>query len=161
MHIREATEADLMAMAALSEAKRTEYEKYSPVFWRKAEGVTEQQARFFANRMLRNEHVITLVAEHDSTIEGFIIAMVHQAPPVYNPGGPVCTIDDFTVASADLWPTTGVALFNEATARAQQRGVVLAITVCGHLDEPKRTMLQAQGATIASEWYVKPLQKSD
>ncbi len=76
---------------------------------------------------------------------------------MYDPGGPVCTIDDFTVATPDLWATTGVALLEATTALARERGVVLMITVCGHLDMPKRSMLQEHGATIAAETFVKPL----
>jgi GNAT superfamily N-acetyltransferase len=157
MQIRAATPADVPAMVALSDAKRTEYATYSPVFWRKAEGGAEAQARFFTNRQLPNEQIITLVAERDGTVEGFIMAMVQEAPPVYDPGGPVCMIDDFTVATPDLWATTGLALLEAATALARERGAVLTITICGHLDTPKRRMLQEHGATIAAETFVKPL----
>lgn len=157
MQIREATEADLPAILALAEAKRAEYATYSPVFWRVAEGAVEGQGHFFTKQRLQNEQSINLVAEDEGVIQGFIMALVHMAPPVYDPGGPVCTIDDFTVASPDLWPTVGRALLEAATERVRARGVVLVITVCGYLDQPKRAMLQAEDATIASEWYVKPL----
>ena len=56
----EATETDVAQMVALAEAKRTEYAAYSPIFWRKAEGSAEEQARFFANWQLRDDKVITL-----------------------------------------------------------------------------------------------------
>ncbi len=160
MQIREATEADVLAMTMLADAKRTEYATYSPVFWRKADKGVEVQTRYFTNRMIGQEHVISLVAEaEDGAIEGFIMAMVREAPPVYDPGGLVCWIDDFTVATADKWATTGVALYTDVTARAQQRGVVLVVSVCGYLDVAKRMILQAQGATIAVETYVQPLQQ--
>ncbi len=160
MQIRDATEADVRAIAARADAKRTEYATYSPVFWRKAERGIEVQTRYFTNHMLGQEQIISLVAEHeDGTLEGFVMAMVREAPPVYDPGGPVCWIDDFTVAAPEQWVTTGVALYREVTERAQQRGAVLVVTVCGHLDVPKRTMLQAQDATITAETYIQPLQQ--
>jgi hypothetical protein len=157
MQIRAATEADLESILALAAAKRDEYATYSPVFWRVAEDANEKQAPFFLNQRLHNNSAITLVAEVDEVISGFIMAVIHPAPPVYNPGGPVCSIDDFTVAAPSMWPTIGVKLLDAATQQARERGAVLIIIVCGQGDIPKSMMLQAQGATVASEWYVKPL----
>jgi ribosomal protein S18 acetylase RimI-like enzyme len=157
MHIRKATDADLPAILELAATKRDEYAGYSPVFWRVANDAIEKQRSFFINQRMYNDEIITLVAERDGSIDGFIMAMIHTAPPVYDPGGPVCSIDDFTVAAPDLWPTTGKMLLDAVTSQAQARGAVLVIIVCGHLDASKRAMLQGHGATIASEWYVKPL----
>jgi len=157
MQIRDVTAADVPAMAALADAKRTEYATYSPVFWRKSDTGIEAQTRFFTNRMLPSDTVISLVADNDGTIEGFVIGIVLQAPPVYDPGGPVCSIDDFTVAHPDSWATVGAALYKEVTIRAQQRGARVMLTITGHLDAPKRAMLQAQGAAITVETYVQPL----
>ena len=159
MQIRDVTATDVPAMAALADAKRTEYAIYSPVFWRKADNGLEVQTRFFTNRMLPSDTIISLVADTDGTIEGFVIGIIREAPPVYDPGGPVCWIDDFTVAHPELWATVGAALYREATLRAQQRGVVAMVTIAGHLDTPKRTMLQAQGAPITVETYVQALQQ--
>ena len=97
------------------------------------------------------------MAEEHGVVVGFVMALIHHAPPVYDPGGPVCSIDDYTVATPELWPTVGAALLDAATVHAQERGAVLVIVVCGHRDEPKRTLLHEYGATLASEWYVKPL----
>ena len=159
MQIRDVTATDVPAMAALADAKRTEYAIYSPVFWRKADNGLEVQTRFFTNRMLPSDTVISLVADTDGIIEGFVIGIIREAPPVYDPGGPVCWIDDFTVAHPELWATVGTALYWEATLRAQQRGVVAMVTIAGHLDMPKRAMLQARGAPITVETYVQALQQ--
>jgi hypothetical protein len=43
-------------------------------------------------------------------LTGFLIATLKPAPPVYDPGGPSCDIDDFAVTPAARWPTTGVRL---------------------------------------------------
>lgn len=159
MHIRDVTAADVPTIATLADAKRTEYAAYSPVFWRKSDDGMEIQTRFFTNRMLPSDTTISLVADTDGTVEGFVIGTIREAPPVYDPGGPVCWIDDFTVARSELWATVGTALYRGVTERAQQRGVVAMVTIAGHLDTPKRAMLRAQGAPITVETYVQPLQR--
>ena len=156
MKIRPATEEDVTDMVALSDLKRTQYEHDLPLFWRKAEGAAEKQARYFRSQ-LPQANVIALVAHGDGLMQGFILANVTTAPPVYDPGGRVCVIDDFVVAGPRHWPTVGRALLAEARGKAKELGAVLSVVVCGHLDEPKRSMLQATGAAIASEWYVDPI----
>jgi len=39
-------------------------------------------------------------------LTGFLIATLNLAPPVYDPGGLTCDIDDFVVTPAPKWPTT-------------------------------------------------------
>lgn len=157
MTIRAATEADLPAILELAAAKRDEYATYAPVFWRVADDAVERQALFFRNQWIQNPQALTLVTERDGSIVGFIMARVHAAPPVYDPRGPVCSVDDFTVATSDLWNTTGEALLGAAKQWAQERGAVLIIVVTAQRDTAKRTMLAATGATVASEWWVQPL----
>ena len=153
--IREASTDDVPRMIALSERARLVYEQYAPTFWRGAKDAAEKQAAFFHAQLLR-EDTLCLVSEHEGQIEGFVIAGVVTAPPVYDPGSPVCMIDDFVVASPDQWATIGRSLLEEARNRAQARGANLSVVVCGHLDEPKREMLRSAGFSIASEWYVNP-----
>jgi len=156
MSIRPATLDDVPSMIVLADIKRTEYERFAPTFWRKAADGAEQQAAYFTSLLQRPE-VIALVYEEVDGLVGFVIATITQAPPVYDPGGPVCVIDDFTVATANDWATIGASLLRAIRTRAHARGVTLAVVVCGHLDEPKRAMLQANDFAIASEWYVNPL----
>jgi hypothetical protein len=82
--------------------------------------------------------------------------MLTPAPPVYDPGGLTCQIDDFVVVTAARWPTTGVRLLRAGLAEAARRGAIQAVVVTGHLDQPKRQALQACGLEIASEWWVTP-----
>ncbi len=63
------------------------------------------------------------------------------------------------MAHPDLWATVGAALYQEATIRAEQRGIVAMVTIASHLDAPKRAMLQAQDASITVETYVQSLRK--
>ena len=156
MTIRRAQSSDIPQMVALSEEKRIEYQGYSPVFWRKAPNSSSSQA-VYLSRLLDDDQIIAFLAEHNGDTRGFILASMTQAPPVYKPGGPVCIIDDFTVASSQEWETIGADLLQAAQEEAKDRGAVLSIVVCGHQDQPKRQMIQQAGLSIASEWYVNPL----
>jgi hypothetical protein len=150
--IRPATLTDVPRMIGLAEQKRAQYEQYQPTFWRRAVDAQAAQTPCF-EKLVADESVIALVHETDGLLDGFVIAALMQAPPVYNPSGLTCMIDDFV---AD-WSTIGSALLEAAAQEAKQRGAVQVVVVCGHLDEPKRAMLHGQGLTIASEWYVRDL----
>ena len=152
--VRPAQSYDVERMAELADRKRTEYEQFSPTFWRKAEGAVAGQITFFL-ALLERSNVITLVWE-EGEIKGFIIGSVVPPPPVYDPGKNVCVVDDFVVSDPELWPTVGAALLDAVREQAEGLGAQLSVVVCGHLDEPKRAMLRDNGFGIASEWYVNP-----
>lgn len=146
--IRPATLADVAEMVQLSEQKRQEYQTYQPVFWRKALDAQAQQTPFFES-LLHNPESIALVAEADEMIMGFVIASVR--------GGQQCSIDDFCVADPTTWSTVGRALLEAARAAAKARGVTNYEVVCGHLDQPKRAMLQAAGLRVDRNWFTHPI----
>lgn len=154
MAVRTAQPYDVEGMAELADLKRTEYERFSPTFWRKAEGAKEGQVTFF-RALLERPNVIALVWD-EGEVTGFIIGSVAPPPPVYDPGKHVCVVDDFVVADPVIWPTVGAALLNAVRERAEGLGARLSVVVCGHLDEPKRAMLRDNGFSVASEWYVNP-----
>jgi hypothetical protein len=156
MNIRAAREADISSMVAIAETKRIEYEGYSPVFWRKTPDSSPKQEVFFQHLLTRTD-VIALVAEAGNTLSGFIISAITPAPPVYNPGGPVCIVDDFGVANPQEWDSVGAALLAAVEREAKARGAVLSVVVCAQRDQAKRAMLQQAGLAVASEWHVKPL----
>lgn len=158
--LRKATPEDVVAMVDLSERKRLEYQQFQPVFWRKAEDSRQKQIPFFEH-LLHDEQTIAYVYEQAGALIGFIIARLQPAPPVYNPGGLTCMVDDFVVAEPDNWDTIGVSLLDEVNRVARERGAVQTVVVCGHLDMPKRGMLNQDGYSIASEWYVKTLTRNE
>lgn len=151
--IRNAQVADVPRMVELSEQKRTEYEKQQPLFWRKAQGSASAQQSYFEH-LLTLDNVIALVYQQEGTIRGFVIAGLHDAPPVYDPGGLTCNIDDFVVEHRSLWKSVGRALLDRAIADARARKVVQVVVVTGGHDIPKREMLSAMGLSLASEWWV-------
>jgi hypothetical protein len=82
--------------------------------------------------------------------------MLVPAPPVYDPGGLTCLVDDFMVATPDLSASVGAALLDKAIEHARPRGAVQTVVVCGPHDTPKRAMLIDAGHVVASEWHTKP-----
>ena len=157
--IRLAEDFDLNEILELANSKRLEYETYQPVFWRVAPDAIAQQRDYLASQ-IANEEVITLVATLQSKLVGFAIGRLVSAPPVYNPGGLTCSIDDFVVNRNDLWETVGVDLLDQVRKVAASKGAVQVVVVCGHHDESKKKMLEKCFLTIASEWWVAPI-KSD
>jgi hypothetical protein len=152
--IRRAEITDVPSMVDLSEQKRLQYQSYQPLFWTKAEDSRAKQTPFFQNQVSR-DHVIALVHETDSHIDGFVIASMVPSPPVYA-AGLTCAIDDFCVVG-HAWAEIGRALLDAVSQQGQDGGATQSVVVCGHLDQMKREMLAASGYTIASEWWVKPI----
>lgn len=101
--------------------------------------------------------MISLVATDHDTVVGFAIGVLHPAPPVYNPGGPACTIDDFTVDHPNRWATTGADLLHAVRTRAATLGAVQVVVVVGHHDHTKQAALAAVGLTPASQWLTTPI----
>ncbi|MGI8687476.1 MAG: GNAT family N-acetyltransferase [Thermomicrobiales bacterium] len=151
--IRPASMADVPRMVELSEQKRSEYEQHQPVFWRKAADAAEKQTAYIS-RLVARDDILAFVYETDTTIDGFIIGVLMSAPPVFDPGGLTCLVDDFVVLHAPDWQTIGVTLLHAAADAAKERGAVQVVAVCGRHDEPKRAMLAAHGCSVASEWWV-------
>ncbi len=75
-------------------------------------------------------------------------AVLLSAPPVYDPGGPVCFIEDW---SGDE------ALLTEAERTAAAKGAVLTRVICPHDDDGRAAALTRRGYAIASEWYTAVL----
>jgi GNAT superfamily N-acetyltransferase len=142
-------------MTALAGIRREQYARYQPLFWRPAAAAPGKH-RTYLGRLVASDEVITLVSEEAGQLTGFLIAALNPAPPVYDPGGLTCDIDDFMVTPATRWPTTGVRLLRASLAEAGRRGAVQAVVVTAHLDQPKRQALRACGLEIASEWWVTP-----
>ncbi|MBV7336987.1 hypothetical protein KFU94_53920 [Chloroflexi bacterium TSY] len=150
IHIRNAVTADLPRLVVLAEERRIAYQEYQPIFWRKSQISAEVHTSFLENQLNEGKQ-IALVYEEDDVIRGFVIADARR--------GDECSIDDFCVAVQEDWTTVGRALLVEAGRVAQSQGASRYIVVCGHLDQPKRSMLREGGLTIEREWFtgeIKP-----
>jgi GNAT superfamily N-acetyltransferase len=161
MHIRRATEMDIPNMVAIAETKRIEYEGYAPVFWRKAPGASPKAGAVLA--VLVGGHRRYCAGGPDRGRSGRVHhwgadnGALTTAPPVYNPGGAVCMVDDFAVAPPEEWQAVGRALLAAMAQEAQARGAILMVVVCARHDQAKRALLQEAGCAVASEWHVRSL----
>ena len=160
VEIRSAREDDIPQMVLLSAARRVRYAQAQPVFWNFAPDADEKQSAWLKH-LLTRETVRGLIAESGSEVLGFVLAQLVPSPPVYDPGGPTCSIDDYEVRDENSWPDVGRQLLDSALAWAREGGAAQAVVVCGHHDFPKREMLQAAGFPIASEWRVRPLKEPE
>ncbi len=151
MSIRNAAASDTPQMVDLSEKKRTQYQDFQPLFWRKAADSRERQLPFFEDQ-LANEDIVALVHEEAGKLDGFLIASLR--------GGHECTIDDFALADEDAWESVGATLLRAAGEAAKARGVEQYVVICGHLDQPKRAMLDNFGLTLDRYWYTAALAAS-
>jgi hypothetical protein len=160
--IRTAAEADVEHIASLADWMRRQYAAYEPVFWRPADDAVARHREFITG-LLADDDAIVLVSvtseepDQPAGINGFIIARLVPAPPVYQPGGAVCLVDDFVVSCADDWRSVGIDLLHAATAAAAERGAVHVVVVGGHHDQPKRNALAASGLHIGTEWWMSGL----
>lgn len=143
-------------IASLAAQKRHQYEGYQPVFHKENTEALEAHSLFLKD-ILSKENFIVLVHETDGRVDGFIVGSIVSAPPVYDPGGKICFVDDFMVDIPALWATGGKELLAEVTALAKSKGAVIANVVCGPLDTAKRDFLADESFRIASEWRVKPI----
>jgi len=128
--IRPARADDLEPILALADDRRRQYASYQPVFWRPAPDAAARQ-RIYLDSLIADVTVITLVAICDQTFVGFVIGHLVPAPAVYDPGGPTCTVDDFTVDHPESWATVGVDLLNAIQEDARHRGAAQLVVVCG------------------------------
>lgn len=151
--IRPAELADLDAILALAAARRQEYAAYQPGFWRPARDAAARQAPYLSG-LIADPAVISLVAGTGPVLVGYAVGQLTEAPPVYDPGGATCVVDDFAVADPALWATVGVDLLTAVTRAATDRGAAQVVVVTAARDDPKRDALDRCGLAPAAEWWV-------
>jgi hypothetical protein len=151
--VRRAVQDDLTSVLGLAAQRRSEYAEQQPRFWRPAEDAWARQSEFLGS-MLSESEVKFFVACDSLEIAGFIVARVVPAPPVYDPGGLTCFVDDFVVGEVSDWPIVGPELIEAAKTWAAERGAVQLVAVTGQHDLPKRKAFASAGLSAASEWWV-------
>ena len=153
---RPATQDDIKDVAALAAARRRDYEAHQPRFWRQADDALARHTTYLHGLVDEPDHVF-LVAGDSSRVSGFVIGRLVPAPPVYEPGGLTCLVDDFVVESPDAWASLGRVLLRDLLRAARARGAVQVVVVSGRQDEPKRSALRAAGLVVATEWWIGPI----
>lgn len=152
VNIRPVDVTDVSAIVDLSDDKRRSYEKIQPLFWKRSEHANGHQAEWFCELINRDDHIL-LLAENTSVV-GFIIGRLIEAPAVYAPGGLTLVIDDFCVEHPTLWVTVGLALLGQLKQKAHEKGVVQVVVACGDHDDEKIAFLERVGLSVATRWYV-------
>jgi hypothetical protein len=153
---RPARQDDVEAVTALAAARRREYEAYQPRFWRQADDALARH-RTYLHGLVDEPDQIFLVTGDAGSVSGFVIGRLVPAPPVYEPGGSTCLVDDFAVESPDEWTSVGPVLLRDLSRAARARGAVQLVVVSGRHDEPKRSALRAAGLVVGTEWWIGPI----
>jgi hypothetical protein len=149
---RPATHDDIDAVAALAAERRRDYETHQPRFWRQAEDALARHKAYLHGLVDAPDHVF-LLAGGPGRVSGFVIGRLLPAPPVYDPGGLTCLVDDFAVEHPDAWASLGPLLLRDLSRVARAQGAVQLVVVAGGHDELKRRALDAAGLAVASEWW--------
>jgi GNAT superfamily N-acetyltransferase len=143
-------------VAVLAADRRRDYETQQPRFWRQADDALARHSTYLHRLVDQPDHVF-LVAGDPGRVFGFVIGRLTPAPPVYQPGGLTCMVDDFAVDQPNAWASLGPLLLRDLSRAARARGGVQVVVVAGRHDEPKRLALQAAGLVVASEWWTGPI----
>lgn len=159
MLVRKALAADVSAMVAMVEERRLVYKNYEPVFWNKTENSAEL-SQFFFNFLIGKDATRVLVAEQSSVIVGFLIASETPAPPVFDPGGPTFTIDDYCVLRPELWQSVGDKLLDEALSLGREENWSQIVVVCPHKDRAKSQFLAKRELSLTTEWWTMAVSNS-
>jgi hypothetical protein len=153
-----ATTDDATAAANLAVAKRAEYERFSPVFWRVAANARELHEPFLAFCIADPGFTSLAVRHADGPLAGIAIASHRVGPPPFNDDSePSWLVDDFFVRSADEWPTVGAALLRGIEAAAVESGATRVVVLSARRDAPKRDAIAALGYTLGASWWVHPV----
>ena len=154
--IRRATSSDVADLVRISAKFRSELAGFQPQFWRVAEGADEKQHGFF-EFVISQDKMVVLVAESETGIQGFLMAAFVPAPPVYDPGGLTCLVDDFGVKNTEDWIEIGEQLLNYLSPLAKEKGCNQMVIICPQLHLGKRSLLSSLEFSVASEWWVRGL----
>jgi len=153
--VRDCTAADLEAVVHILEARREDYARYEPVFWKRKPGVARSSADYLRT-WLNADRTVCLVAIQGEDVVGFLFGREAPTPPVYD-AGPTAVIDDYHVKSPELWPTAGAALLAEARARLKDMGFRQFVVVSGYKDHAKMVFLRDHRLSLASAWFTAAL----
>lgn len=153
MAIRPAVEADLDIMVTLSGRVRADLEGHEPRFWRRHPEADRLQRDWFGFLLADASHHLLVNSGPDDSIDGFAIARAMDAPPVYEPGGRTCFVDDLA------WETMADAraMLDAVQAWGVEQGCVQLVVVTAAADSERRNLLDGLGLRPVSEWWTAPI----
>lgn len=153
MTIRDAIESDLDAIVALSSGFRDKLQALEPTFWKRHSDADSGQRAWFAILLGDENHHLAVSQNQSATIDGFVIARAGGAPPVYDPGGATCMVDDF------VWETQAVAqaLIEEVRRWATTKACTQLVVVTPAADAERKATVEDMGLHPTSEWWSGPI----
>jgi GNAT superfamily N-acetyltransferase len=150
---------DAHEAALLADAKRVEYEGYSPVFWKPAENALERHEPWLAKCLENDDTFTSFAARSGSTLVGIAMAAHSVFPPPFRSDPePSWLVDDFFVRSPDDWPGVGIELLEAVEGAARGHGIARVVVLSARRDEPKRAMLSGLGYERRASWWVHPVE---
>lgn len=153
-----ASVGDAHQAALLADAKRVEYERYSPVFWRPAENAVERHEPWLEKCLSDDGHT-SYAARDEERLVGIVIAAHTVFPPPFGSDPePSWLVDDFFVDSENDWQSFGTQLLEAVEQAARGSGASRMVVLSAHKDEPKRAMLADLGYQRGASWWVHPVQ---
>ena len=153
MAVRLATSDDLDAMVARSNTVRRRQAELEPVFWRPAGEADSSQRAWFALLLDDPSHRVLVSTGGGPDLAGFVIARAMEAPPVYDPGGRTCLVDDL----AWMEPEVADGLLAAVRSWAAEMGCVQLVVVTPAGDPERRALLERTGLHPTSEWWTGPV----
>ena len=158
MTVRRAAAHDLPGVLDLAAQRRADYATYQPRFWRPAKDARRRQSEYFASLLVDPQASVMVYCDQTDMVAAFVIARLVTAPPVYDPGGLTCLVDNFVVRDASDWSAVGGALVDAVRAWASGHGASQLVAVTGRHDQPKRDALRSAGLSVVSEWWADGLE---
>lgn len=151
--IRPATADDLDAMVALSGQARQRLEEHEPVFWRRHADADTNQRGWLGFLLEDPSHHLVVSGPEAGPIDGFGVARAMDAPPVYDPGGRTCLVDDL------VWGDRATAddLLGAIREWATRQGCSQLVVITPAADEERQSVLDRQGLHPTSEWWTGPV----
>jgi len=154
--VRRATLDDADAIGDIAEAKRAQYARYQPVFWRPHRDARASHVTYVRRQLAAdNGRVFRFVHEEDGTVDAYGGGELFPIPPVFGAAGTACVVDGFAPRRSEQWPTAGAAVRDAIVAAAADAGAALVAVVSGFDDEPKRAVLERAGLRPDSGWHVR------
>ena len=103
---------------------------------------------------LGDAELLGLAIERDGELVGYALGRPGvPPPPVYDPAGSTCVVDELALAPDADWATTGARLLDALEAEAARRGDTQLLVSCARLEREKRALLDARGYHLPVDWF--------
>ncbi len=149
--VRLATPQDAPAVGALAARARPRPHGMQLV-WKETPSIEGYRRRFAESDLL------CLVTEGGPGLVGYALAKPGvPSPPVYDPGGTTCFVDELELAPGGDPAGVAERLLGALEVAARQAGDVQLLVTCGRSERVKRDQLDARRYRWPADWYSRRL----